>query len=338
MTARLLSCALLLSVSLTAQSSTSQVSGPVMGLVLDPESRLRPVWGVPGAAFLGQPIPIDSSLQVLAISPHEDYVLATRTDTGDTVILTNLFDTIANKTLAGASGIASVVLSPSGSSAVLQSSDAATWLVVTGLPDSPTIAWQTDISSFAQAPVAAALSDNGKAVLAAVPTDSGASVYLFTSGNGPADLMDLGQFGGVAFIAQKTDALIADAAANQVQLIQDVTGAASASVIADSNAGVATPVDVTASEDGNRIFIANSQPNSVLLLDSQAAGPLSIACDCTPTRFSRLARNSVFSLTSPANGAFWVLDGGSANPRTVVVPPDPPADPSSQTQAAGVKQ
>ena len=338
MTAKLLSCALLLTFSAAAQPSSSQVTGPVLGLVKDPSSQLRPVIGVPGASFLGLPIPIDSSLQLLAISPHENYVLASRPDTGETVLVTSLFDTPVSSTLTGASGVASAVLSPTGTSALLESSDGATWLVVTGLPDSPAIAWQTNVSSLSQSPVAAAVSDNGSAVLASVPTDSGASVYLFTSGNGPVDIMDLGQFGGVAFVPLKTDALIADAVANQVQLIQDVTGAPTASIIADSNAGVATPVDIAASEDGSRIFIANTQPASVLLLDSRANGPVSISCDCTPAAFGRLARNSVFSLTSPAKGAFWVLDGGSANPRTVVVPPDAPVDPSSQTQAAGVKQ
>ncbi|HLJ47002.1 MAG TPA: hypothetical protein VKU01_13385 [Bryobacteraceae bacterium] len=340
MTAKLLSCALLLSFSISAQPSSSQVTGPVLGLVVDPASRLRPVLGVPGASFLGQPISIDSSLQILAVSPHQDYVLASRTDTGDTVILTNLFDTVVSSTLTGASGIASVVLSPTGSSALLESSDGATWMVATGLPGSPTITWQTDISSLAQAPVVAAISDNGKAVLAGAPTGNGASIYLFTSGNGPVDLMDVGQLGGVAFVTHKTDALVGDSSANQVQLIQDVTGAATSGIIADATAGVASPVDLATSEDGNRIFIANSQPAGVLLLDPQLDGPLNISCDGTPTGFTRLAPNSIFSLTSPAKGLFWILEGGSANPRTVIVPPDPPSasDSSVQTQASGVKQ
>jgi hypothetical protein len=211
-----------------------------------------------------------------------------------------------------------------GTSALIQS-PGGQWLVLTGLPNTPSIGRQVDLSGLPQQPSSVALSDDGTAVLAGIASSSGSQVFLLTAQATPRNLLTIGHLGGLAFVVNKTDALVADSASNQVQLIHDVAGAATASVIADAGAGVSSPVGVATSEDGQRIFVADSQPGGVLIANLQAGTQLNIACNCTPSGLTRLTPGSVFGLTSPTSPVFWVLDGNAANPRIVIVPPDPPA-------------
>ena len=117
--------------------------------------------------------------------------------------------------------------------------------------------------------------------------------------------------------------MIADGATNQVQLIQDVANSASMSLLADATAGVSGPVDLAASEDGQKVYVANSQPAGVLLVDLQAGTQTLVSCACTPGHLSRMSSASIFRLTDSSPNGFWVFDGVSSNPRILIVPPDP---------------
>jgi DNA-binding beta-propeller fold protein YncE len=302
----------------TAAAQSGRVTGPVVGLVMDASSRLRPVLGVPGAAYLDQPLSIDASIQVAAISPHQDYGLGLRGDTRDLVLVREPLGNSTISVIDGAVGTGRVILSRTGSAAILLAADGSGFRVLSGLPDAPSVAWQADLSGIANASGSIAVSDDGKAVLVAAADADHVSIFLITADAGPRVLATAGQLGGLAFVAGRTDALIGDAAANQVQIIRDVTGAASVAMISDTSG----PLAVASSEDGRTIYIANTNPSGVLMVDSSSGAQQSIACDCTPTGLFPLSRGGVFRLTDPAVGDLWIFDGGTINPRIVVVPGD----------------
>jgi hypothetical protein len=65
----------MLSAALFAQSG--RIEGPSLGIVWHEDSRsLRPVWGVFGAAWLGDPLPADADLEFVAVAPGSRWALA----------------------------------------------------------------------------------------------------------------------------------------------------------------------------------------------------------------------------------------------------------------------
>src|SRR5262249_39672942 len=83
-------CGMLLAISAGAGAQTSldgtvsdpsmgtTLSQPLMGIIFDAAQKvLRPVLGISGAAVAGVPLPLIDSLQLAAVSPGQDYILAT---------------------------------------------------------------------------------------------------------------------------------------------------------------------------------------------------------------------------------------------------------------------
>ncbi|MBV8818496.1 MAG: hypothetical protein JO022_09085 [Acidobacteriaceae bacterium] len=304
-----------------AAQSNSSFSTALVGLALDQNSQLRPIAGVPGAAQLGAALKIDPSIQVLAIGPHTDYVIGTRADSGDLLLIQRPLGDAAVTLLATGYGATAVSCSPKGKTivAVNAANAAQVW---TGLPDNPTTSGTFDVSAAGE-PSAFSVSDDGQALLAASPAGSPVSIFIATGAAATRVLTSVSQFGGMAFVSGTRDALLADAASNQVSRIRDAGGAASASLLADSSAGIANPVDLASSEDGRTVFVANGNPGGVVLLDLGGAAARTIACDCTPIGLAKLNASDVFRLTDSASGLFWVFSANGPSPRITPVPPDP---------------
>ena len=69
--------------------SAASIEGPQLGLVFDATHKaLRPILGIPGAAILGQPLNLGVELNKIAISPRQDYALATEGQHNQVVMLT----------------------------------------------------------------------------------------------------------------------------------------------------------------------------------------------------------------------------------------------------------
>lgn len=313
---KLIIASLIAGAVLTAQPS--RVAGPVLGLVVDANFRLRPVLGVPGSAYLDQPLSLDPSIQIAAISPHQDYVLAIRGDARDLVLIRDPMGSGVNSVVDGAAGAGRVILSRTGSAALLLSADAQHFQVISGLPDLASVAWQSGVSAISGEPSSIAVSDDGKAVLVAAAAGDHTSIFLVTAEAGPRVVASAGQLRGLAFLAGRTDALIGDAAANQARVIWDPAGAASELVVGD----VSRLVDIASSEDGRTVYLATTNPSGVLSVDLSTGAKHSNPCDCTPTALVPLSRAGLFRLTDLVGGELWIFDGGAMNPRIVIVPGD----------------
>jgi hypothetical protein len=299
-----------------------RIGGPAMGFVLDKTQGVRPILGIPGAATLGRPVLPATGLASIVLSPQRDYALALTTGELRVAILRNLSASLAAALLDVPPGASRVVLSSSGDAAALYYADARRVEVLTGLPDSPSVAWRLDLPDLGAGLAALVVSDSGSAVLAAT-TGEPSSILLLAPDVGYRPLQQVAGSPSMAFLANSLDAVVGDGASSQVFVVRDVKGAAEITQLGGQAEGVSHPVAVAAAAGNRRVLVANSDPGGVVSLGFAGEEPLAIPCSCTPTSLERLAGGAAFRLSDVDQGLVWLLDGKSSPPRAVFVPSQP---------------
>ncbi|MGH9648668.1 MAG: hypothetical protein ACRD4E_17845, partial [Bryobacteraceae bacterium] len=213
-------------ISLSTGPAFAQVGAPQLGWVPD-GTRIRPVYGIPAAAAVGDPIPADQDFSQIAASPARDYVLVVAADTGAVSLYTARHGLVPIEGAGGAPD--SIVLSPGGSSAALWFSSLNSSnnqvQVITGLPDAPAVR-QLDASFLGSAPGALAISDDGTWVAGTWTSAENASVYAFGP-NGKLTRLPVESATALAFFTGTHD--LAAAGAFGLQKITGVDGFAVAS-------------------------------------------------------------------------------------------------------------
>jgi DNA-binding beta-propeller fold protein YncE len=300
------------------QPASNTIEGPRLGFVYDHAVKsVRPILGIPGAATLGQPVESGLDLRKIAMSPMQDYVLATEGEHNQVVVLaTNRTPLVAVAVQGADRGPDQLSISAGGTAAALYYKGGNHILVISGLPAAPRISERLYLSA-GQAPSALAVSDDGQTLLAGIAD----SVYWVSPSGEVPILRGLHKIVSIALGSNHT-ALVADGVANQIHRVQNVTTAVEPDVVAGPKQGIAAPIAVAMSQDGKRAFVANSKSGTVAILDLQAKTELAqLSCQCTPTGLDRLSGADVFRLTEPLNGPMWVLDGAAHQSRIVFVPP-----------------
>lgn len=300
------------------QPASNSIEGPRLGYVFDHAIRsVRPILGIPGAATLGNPLESGLDLRKSAVSPMQDYVLATEGEHNQVVVLaTNRTPLVAVPVQGADRGPEQLSISAGGTAAALYYKGGNHVLLISGLPAAPRISERLYLSA-SQVPSALAVSDDGQTLLAGIAD----TVYWVSPSGEVPILKGLHKIVSIALASNHT-ALVADGVANQIHRVQHVTTAVEPDVVAGPKQGIAAPVAVAISHDGKRAFVANSKSGTVAILDLQAKTEVGrLSCQCTPTGLDRLAGTDVFRLTEPLNAPMWVLDGAAHQSRIVFVPP-----------------
>lgn len=315
-------CTLLLGCSIALAQST--LSGPSLGLVYDAKAQaIRPIWGIPGASTTGQPIATGFTVVSALISPAQDYALAVSSDGSLNVVLFGS-GSPTSQAVAGVTTPDRMVLSPTGSSAVLFYKTG-TVQIVSGLPGSPSAGPQIDITMLPNAPDVIAIADDGTSILAGVPENAPGDpahgeVFLVPSdSSGPRSIATVQHASALAFFAQSHDALIADDAAATVVKMEDAAGAASP-VWTFTDTNFTAPDSVQAAADGHLVFAASSKNGVLAILGGDGSNPIYVSCQCTPAELHPLASTSLYQVTEPANGLLWAFDANLLNPRVLFIP------------------
>ncbi|MBZ5591124.1 MAG: hypothetical protein LAP39_02740 [Acidobacteriia bacterium] len=300
------------------QAASTSIEGPRLGFVFDHATKsIRPILGIPGAATMGQPLESGLDLRKIAISPAQDYVLATEGEHNQVVVLATGQATLVPAVVEGADrGPDQLAISAGGKAAALYYKGNNHVQLISGLPGAPKISARLYLSA-GQTPSTLAVSDDGQTLLAGV---AGTVYWVSPSGEVPL-LKGLQKIVSISLDSNHT-ALVADGIGNQIHRLRNVTGAVEPDVVAGPKEGIAAPVAAVLSHDGKRAFVANSKSGVVAILDLQTkteAGKLS--CGCTLTGLDRLAGEDVFRLTEPSNGPMWVLEAAAHQSRIVFVPP-----------------
>jgi DNA-binding beta-propeller fold protein YncE len=309
-------------------AQTSTLAGPRTGFVIDPASgAIRPVQGILGGATIGPTVQAGVSLAGRAVSPRGDYILAVEAETlGIWIVQPGQAAAPVSGVMRAADRIAT---SPAGSHAVLFKADSARLEVLKGLPATPAVDREVDLSALPGSLSALAVSEDGATVLAAVAGPSGGFVYRIAGQGITLPLFPLSRVSAMAF-SSRGDAAIADAGSNTAWLIRDAAGAANVMPLAGQNEGVDAPVGIAISEDGAAAYVANAGSNAVLILNLAGGAPRTLPCPCAPTTLQAISATA-FRLTDALSEALWFLDTSGAEPGLAFVPPPQPPEPNRGT-------
>src|SRR5205085_860158 len=136
--------------------------------------------------------------------------------------------------------------------------------VIAGLPASPTLTGEFDLSTFSGGLTSLAVSDGADTVLAGFDIDQD-GVVAFGS-NGTVKVLPLRRATSASFLKESRDLLIADGPASEIYLVKNPAGIADATLLAAESQGISNPAAVAASKDGRWAFAASSGAPNIAMI------------------------------------------------------------------------
>jgi hypothetical protein len=293
---------LIAALALCLAARGQDVGTPVAGYVatLSPPG-LRPIFGIPGAARLGDPLPLPNGIAKIRVAPGQLYALAEQAS-GDPMAVLPLNGTAAGALAAIGGAFAQadlVAFSPSGSAAVLYSAAAGTVQVLAGLPQAAVVAREVALAS---QPVALAISDDAAALVMA---DASGAIWLVDAP--PQFLYAVAQTAALAFVPGSRDMVVVDGGGNQVTLLQNVTGALTAKVLGTVNQPSAAVVA------GQSVVVASAANARISTIDLGSGALTWLDAAASPDRLELLQTSGAVLFSA---APVWFLAGG----RQYVVP------------------
>jgi hypothetical protein len=296
--ARLVPIALMLA---SAAALSAQIAAPLLGWL--PEGQqIRRMNGLPAAATLGATANVGHLLAHIAVSPSQDYVLASDAGAGEVMlVIPGNGPGVSATTLNTPVHPDQIVTSPRGSSAILWFSSAAQFEILSGLPAAPTIR-QIDASFLNTGLSAIAVSDDGQWVAAA----SSAGVYQWGSDAVPHQLYGGTDAAALAFLSGSSTLAIATST-QLLSVVGSAAGAGSATSVLYQ--GSFSPAGLAGSFDNQEIVLAD-QSGTIYSINAATDAPSIISCQCRPGGVFGLG-GAVFRLTSSSIGPVKLFDAGA---------------------------
>ncbi len=304
---KFLACGLLLFALGAAFGQNGGLTGPVSGMVFDAESRaVRPVVGVPGAAYLGQPAVSDLDWASVAPNGRAALVLAN----AQLRLLRWVPDgsALAEIIAEEAQTPGRVVWSADSSTVAVyeNSGRLRVWPAQTAQP-----AGDVDLSLLSGRVSALAVEKSGTVVLGMEDATAG-GVFRVSPGRTPVLVSAMASPGAMAFARNGQDLFVADRATRRVIEIRSYRALAAPIPLADETSGIVEPAAMAMSEDGTRLFLVDKGRNTVGIYDlttRSLAGE--IALDFVPVSLEPLSGHSLYLLKGGGGGEpFQVLSAG----------------------------
>jgi hypothetical protein len=296
-------------------SAFGQIRGPVQGYVVDREARaIRPVNGIPGASFLGDPLDCGIAVDLAAINGARAVALAADTEQNRTAFITGLDATPSSNILEGTlANPVIMVLSPSVRTAAIAGAEGTLQRITIGTDSAPRVEAPI-VTDTASAVTALAIDDTGNILYA-----SGDGIYAVPAGSSASALVTRVQ--SVSALVTKAQGFFyADNTANEVVAARWESGAVALTVIAQERDGVQGPVGLDVSADGKRLYVANKDSATLLVWNLEfGARETELELASPPTRCQRLGADGVLALNEGASVPLLLLDPGTT-PRVVFVP------------------
>lgn len=263
----------------------AQIAGPSLGLVPD-GAQVRAMYGMAEAGAVGAVISGAGSLSNIAISPAQNYAIATSTADGSTVLV---LASGAVSPIAGAAGNASqIVVSPQGSAAALWITSSSQFQILTGLPGTPAVR-QIDATVFGT-PTTFAVSDDGE--VAGAWAD-GVRIFAADESVNPVSIGE--RVLALAFFAQRDDLAMATGS-RVISMIGGTVAVvyqepvAKGHPLAEGTEGIAVSSDTK--------WIATAIRGGIVVTVNVATGASAkLDCGCAPEGVFPIG-GSVFRLTS----------------------------------------
>jgi hypothetical protein len=300
-------CAFLMG-GLTLAAQEALLSGPVSGSVYDPASRsLRPIVGLPGASYLGDPLIAD--LDWAAAAPDGRTMLALRSgrlwavrQTGSALLWAGIDGGLASPERAA--------WSADGSAAAIYSSRQGLQLL-RSLGDTPAAGPAVELAGRV---TALAVEASGACAVAGVEAERDGGIYLVCADAAPKLLVGLAHPAALALAPNNNDALfVADRGSGQILEVRNFRGEAAVMPFAADASGSWDPVGAAVSGDGAFLYVAHRSAKRVDAYEVASRTLASrIAIEWEPTLLEPLAVKSVFLLKSPGgrDEPLLVLEAG----------------------------
>jgi hypothetical protein len=302
--------------SFSAAAAAQQVSGPVMGYLLDSrDSRVHSILGVPGAAILSGALE-SGPAAARAVSPTGAYVLASN-ESGRLPAL--WLPSAELRPLPGVKPAAErVALSPEGGAAAFYYASENRILVVSGLPGQPSAPAAADLLPLGFAMENFAVSDDGKLLLCAGQSGGmGVAAVVNAAGSEVNRVVFPHPISAVAFAAKGHDALLA--AGGEAVLIRHIDKPGSRVQLGAE--GMEAVSALALSRDGHKAFLASARSGKIAVVKLDGSEPpVMLDCDCRPEGFFRMNENGIYRLTEYAGSTVRLLDVTGA-PRILALPP-----------------
>lgn len=315
------------------------IQGPILGYIYDrAAARIRCVVGIAGSSYVGDGLDPGLALSDFYYLPMSQRALALAESRGSLEVLRISSNNVFVEAAVDVHWpISRLAVSPRGSSAALYCNRTRTIQVVTGIASDPRVIAQIDVSDLPPDLTALAVSDDGKALLFGIE-ESGVGLVCVSSFQQndyePDDRVGrrrvgawctevvavCGEVSEVAFLRNSKNALVADRTHHKVFQLQQTPAGFVQLIVASLEDGVCGPAALAVSDDGNRVFVANSGTSSILVMDIRERFFHVLPCETPPTKLIRMNGRSVYQLTDISAGPLLVLDAGEAQPNVYFVP------------------
>jgi hypothetical protein len=324
------------------------VASPVLSFVLDRGGVLHALNGIAGSASVGPSLDLGATINRAVVSPAHDYILAD-TDSGmlllktqGTMITAEALNTVVTSTtnnVADCYAIAAlstvgrklttciqssttslppidvIVLSSNGSAAALYSQAQARIYSLTNLSQVPTLVATIDTQPLGTIS-ALAVSDDGQSMFAAAATDTSTSLFALKPGQPAQAIGTAGHVSAIRFLANSSDAVVADDAMNKIYAISR----GQLFTLATTDDGVSSPNSLAVSSDNQRVFVGSGDSGSVTTLHLSGGPAESTLCHCTVAGLYPTNTDSVFRLTDYSGKPVLLFDYSGKAPRIVFAP------------------
>jgi hypothetical protein len=311
--------------AIASTAAWGQVGAPLLGFLPD-RGHILPVNGIPASASIGPAIDFSASTAGgeflrIAISPRQDFAVASAAATGAVLIAHPDGTTQA---LSGAAVYPdAVVLSPSGSAAVLWFASPRLLEIVSGLPGAPVVR-QINASflspSVTDVPASLAVTDDGAWGAGAWPS----GVWGFGPNGELRSLLAGDRAYALAFFAGRQD--LAAATFTGIYSVSDVGGSAA---IATLYAEQSTPSGLGPMPSGlgistdNRRLVMTDRSGGVVTLDLGSGSASRMDCGCAPDGVFSLG-GSLFRITGLTGSVTRIFDAAAGSVFLAPLRPDQP--------------
>jgi len=295
--------------------------GPTLGVVFDGGAgAFRRIIGLPGAAHFSAPLDAGTTFSSAVVSPGHEFALGIGSSDSQ-LYLIRLKGAPVSTPVGGAAWVPSkIIFSPAGRTAVLVGPSGTIQLAI-GLPDSPSISVEIDISSLGAGLQAIAISDGGTVLAAFAAADGSSLLYAIGATSGTQSVGSAALASAISFLRNSNSALVADRAAHQILQYQLADSGAAVSVIATQTDGISDPVAVNVSGSAQWVLVGNAVDQSLVRIDLTGLNaPSLFSWGGGVAAIGPLGGHAVFQLGGLSDQPLWVFDGDDVNPRVVFIP------------------
>jgi hypothetical protein len=318
-------CAIATALAAQSQTIAPTIDSPLLGMVLDRNAaRLRPVYGVPGAATVGVAIDTGEEISSAAASPTGRFaVVVSGADSHASLLL---LDGPSQTPFSGVpGGVSAAALSPQGSTAGFYYESERVIRTIAGMPSNNGALRSFSLAALPGANPLWAVSDDGQFVLYSGGTSE---VFILGGETGLRRLATNGVPAALGFMAGSREAIVATpdgtAIVRNIAVRPEMRGISLAKA-------PAAPAFLGFSADGTQGFLMGRVAGHATMArfssdgtpdrGADAADASAFDCQCTDFSPQRTAAPSVYILSNYTGKPLPALDAGATPARIFFVPP-----------------